>query len=393
MKDEARIQAAIGILARILAAGDAADRALQAWGRAHRFAGSKDRRAIAEHVYAALRSGAAGPGVDARAAMIAGLRDAGLDAARVEALFSGAEHAPPPLTQDERARLGAAPAPPPWLVRSLRRRFGAGMDAEMAALKARAPLDLRVNTLKAAPEQAMAALAEDGIVAEPFGRCATALRVVAGSVDVESCTAWRGGLVEIQDAGSQIVCALADARPGMAVLDLCAGGGGKSLALAAAMGNEGRVLATDIAPVRLKRLKPRAARAGATIVETRLLPDGWLEQGFPAAETFDRVVVDAPCSGSGTWRRNPETRLRLTPARLAELAALQGRLLDAAAALVRPGGLLLYITCSVLPEEGEDAVEAFLARTRGLGLDRPPLHLSPAATQTDGFFAALFRKS
>lgn len=390
MKEGARVQAAIAVLERVLLSGEAADRALHAWGRANRFAGAKDRRAIADHVYAALRSGS---GLDARAAAVAGLLASGRDLAAVAMLFNGEGYAPAPLTAAELEAFGRERPAADWLMPSLRRAFGDGAEAEIAALATRAPLDLRVNTLKSTPEQALSALAEDGIVAEPFEPCATALRVVAGSVDVESSGAYRAGLVEIQDAGSQIVCGLAGVRPGMAVLDLCAGGGGKSLALAAAMRNEGRVLATDIAPVRLKRLKPRAVRAGATIVETRLLPEDWLTQGFPDGETFDRVVVDAPCSGSGTWRRNPETRLRLTPARLAELAVLQGMLLDAAVPLVRAGGLLLYITCSVLPEEGEDVVEALLARTPGLALDRPVRRLSPVRTGTDGFFAALFRKS
>jgi 16S rRNA (cytosine967-C5)-methyltransferase len=387
MRPDARVQAAIDVLALVLA-GAAADRALQAWGRANRFAGSGDRRAIGDLVYAALRSAAAAR--DPRAAILAGLRAQGIDP---EPLFTGARHAPAPLTPEERAALGLPETGlPDWLLASLRRAYGARAEAELAALTQRAPVDLRVNTLKATRATALEKLAEDGIAAEPLDHPATALRILAGSVDIDSSAAHALGYVEVQDAGSQTVAALADARPGMAVLDLCAGAGGKALALAAAMTNTGRLLACDTAAVRLKRLVPRAARAGATIIETRQLAEDWLDQPNPFAETFDRVVIDAPCSGSGTWRRNPETRARLTPAGLAHLTALQARLLDAAAPLVKTGGRLVYITCSVLPEEDEDQATAFLARSPGFTAP-PATRLSPASTATDGFFCAVFERS
>lgn len=389
MRDDARVQSAIVILGRILNHGEAADRALQAWGRSNRFAGSKDRRAIAEYVYAALRSGNQS---DPRRAMLAALKRRGMSAQAIEALFSGVRHAPERLSEGERALLGDDTDATSWLDVSLRRRFGDATEFELRALCGRAPLDLRVNTLKATAGRAMEVLAEDGIVVERVAGAETALRVVAGSVDVESSAAWSAGLIEVQDAGSQMVCALADARPGMAVLDLCTGAGGKALAIAAAMENRGRLVAADIAPVRLKRLAPRARRAGATIIEPVLLAPDWLDGPAPFEGFFDRVVVDAPCSGSGTWRRNPETRLRLTPERLAGLTALQRRLLDAAARQVKPGGRLLYITCSILPEEGEDVAAAFAAAHPGFARG-PSLALSPASSGTDGFFAAAFDRS
>ncbi|MCC6921154.1 MAG: RsmB/NOP family class I SAM-dependent RNA methyltransferase [Alphaproteobacteria bacterium] len=389
MRDDARIQAAILILEGILNRGEAADRALQAWGRSNRFAGSKDRRAIADHVYAALRNASCG---DPRRAMIDALRQQNIGIPAIEALFSGERHAPVALSEDERTLLHDDTSATTWLDVSLRRRFGDATASEIRALSERAPLDLRVNALKAMPERAMDLLAEDGVVAEPVAGAPSALRVVAGSADVESSAAYEAGLVEIQDAGSQMVCALAGVRPGMAVLDLCTGAGGKALAFAAAMANRGRVVAADIAPVRLKRLAPRARRAGATIIEPHLLAPDWLDGPPPFDGLFDRVVIDAPCSGSGTWRRNPETRLRLTPARLAELAALQRRLLEAAAPQVKPGGRLLFITCSVLPEEGEDVAAAFAAAHPGF-VRGPGLALSPASSGTDGFFAAAFDRT
>lgn len=412
MRPAARIQAAIEVLTTVLG-GAAADRALQSWGRAHRFAGSGDRRAIADHVYAALRHG---PGQgDARATMIAGLAAQGVAKDTIEDLFEGGAHAPAPLSPAERELLDAPPAPAPaWLMASLRRAFGDCAEIELESLSRRAALDLRVNTLKTDRAGAAELLAAEGIAALDLPLPDTALSVLAGSVDVDGSETYALGFVEIQDSGSQIAAALVEARPGVAVLDLCAGAGGKTLALAAQMKNSGRLLATDTGEIRLRRLGPRAARAGATIVETRLLPGDWPENGVagrsPFSETFDRVLVDAPCSGSGTWRRNPETRARLTQGSLAALAEQQNRLLDAAAPLVAAGGRLVYVTCSVLPEEGEDVAAAFLARHGTFAAEpiqpiyesvfgRPPprplkdhLRLSPAADGTDGFFVTVFTR-
>ncbi len=390
MRPDARVAAAIEVV-RLVLAGSAADRALVAWGKSNRFAGSGDRRAIGDIVFAALRSGDASR--DPRAMVIAGLAQTH-GAAELESLFSGARHAPPPLTETERAALALPAEPvPAFLAASLARAFGDRQQAELAALQSRAPLDLRVNTLKATRDEALEKLAEDGIIAEPLPLVGTALRVLAGGVDVESSEAHRLGLVEIQDAGSQIAAAALDAQPGDTVLDLCAGAGGKTLALAAAMKNTGRILACDTGAVRLKRLPGRAQRAGVSIIETQLLAEDWLDQPSPFSNTFDRILIDAPCSGSGTWRRNPETRARLTPIRMAGLTTLQVHLLAAAAPLVKPGGRLTYVTCSILPDEDEDVAEAFLSAHPDFTATGPSRRLSPHSTGTDGFFIASFTKA
>ena len=392
MRPAARLQAAIEILGEVLDRGAAADRAVQAWGRANRFAGSGDRRAIAEHVYAALR---AAQSRDPRLAAIEGLKAGGVEPAAIAASFDGGRHAPAPLNDAERGVLAGPPAPPPlWLRQRLERAFGTGMARELEALKGRAPLDLRVNTLKSTRDAAAERLAADGVITAPLGIAPAALRVTSGEGALERSEAFASGSVEIQDAGSQAVAAMCAARPGMAALDLCAGAGGKTLALAAAMENSGRLVAADTGAVRLKRIAGRAARAGAGIIETTLLAADWLEAGddpFGGAR-FDLVLVDAPCSGSGVWRRNPETRLRLTEDGVASLAALQARLLAAAAARVKPGGRLVYVTCSVLPDENEDVAQGFLEAASAFVAEGGPRRFSPAATDTDGFFAAIFRK-
>lgn len=387
MKPDARVAAAIEIVTLVLE-GAAADRALVAWGKANRFAGSGDRRAIGDIVFAALRSGDTSR--DPRLMVIAGLAKTN-DPGAIDALFTGSKHGPPPLSEAERATLGLATGTmPAWLAASLARAWGDTAQAELAALQGRGPLDLRVNTLRGTREAAVEKLSEDGIIAEPLPLIGTALRVLAGSVDVESSEAHKLGLVEVQDAGSQLAAAALQAQPGDTVLDLCAGAGGKTLALAAAMQNTGRILACDTGPVRLKRIAGRAQRAGATIIETRTLAEDWLDRPSPFEETFDRVLIDAPCSGSGTWRRNPETRARLTPESIATLTALQTHLLAAAAPLVRAGGRLTYVTCSILPDENEDISAAFLSAHPDFTPAEPPRRLSPLTSGTDGFFIASF---
>ncbi len=254
----------------------------------------------------------------------------------------------------------------------------------LEALRARAPLDLRVNLLKATPAEAVAALAGDGIEAGPVPLAPTALRVLDGARRVAGSSAYAQGLVEIQDTASQAVADLADARPGETVLDLCAGGGGKTLALAASMQNVGRLLAHDIAPQRIAGLPDRAARAGARV---EIVPTAALD-GLAGA--CDLVFVDAPCSGSGAWRRNPDAKWRLTPAALDRLAATQDALLDQAARLAAPGGRILYATCSILPRENADRVGAFLARAPGWRLAESR---APAPPAGDGFHAALLDNS
>ncbi|MBN9506434.1 MAG: RsmB/NOP family class I SAM-dependent RNA methyltransferase [Altererythrobacter sp.] len=391
MTPAARVETAIGLLdgviASALAKGPPADRILADWFKANRFAGSKDRRAIRELVYRAIR--ACGPiPQTGRAAL---LRLAEEDPSLL-LLFDGSAYGPPPLAEGELvAEGGLAPA---WLTERLER---AGIEGEeAAALLGRAPLDIRVNTLKA--DHASLALPESG---EPLA-AAQGLRLPPGTA-VEQWDAYAQGLIEVQDGGSQLACEAVAASPGETVIDLCAGAGGKTLALAAAMANQGTLVAADTDRTRLGRLAPRAARAGALVAETVLLdPDRELERLAAWRGKADAVLVDAPCSGTGTWRRNPEARWRLDAASLGRVMALQRHLLAVAADLVRPGGRLIYVTCSLLDEEGAEQAAAFLADHPGwraeapslpLGRPRGPgLRLTPLHDGTDGFFIARLAK-
>ena len=389
MTPAARVQTAIELLDAVIAGarakGAPADRILADWFKSNRFAGSKDRRAIRELVYAAIR--ACGPVPESgRAAM---LRLAQVDEA-IAPLFDGSNYGPAPVGDEEQAAEGSVA--PAWLVDRLAASDIAGPEAE--ALLDRAPLDLRVNTLKAERATISQTLPEPAeATAAPQG-----LRLATGTL-VEQWPAYRDGAVEVQDTGSQLACLAVAAQPGETVVDLCAGGGGKTLALAAAMDNLGRLIASDTDRNRLSRLAPRAARAGATNIETVLLdPQRELEALAPYVGQADAVLVDAPCSGTGTWRRNPEARWRMSPDSLERLAALQAHLIDLAATLVRPGGRLVYVTCSLLDEEGADQFAAFLARHPGLqprDLSLPlgrargqGVRLTPGHDGTDGFFIA-----
>ena len=262
--------------------------------------------------------------------------------------------------------------------------------AELRALLEPASLDLRVNLLKANRDDARAALAAEGLEAVPTPLSPWGLRI-EGRRQVTTGAAFREGLVEIQDEGSQLVAALVDARPGMRVVDLCAGAGGKTLALAMTMQNRGQLVACDVSAVRLDGAVRRLRRAGVHNVERHLLEPGdkWIKR---RAASFDRVLVDAPCTGTGTWRRNPDARLRLTEADVAELLPKQAGVLDEAASLVRKGGRLVYATCSLLSEENEDQVSAFVSRHPGF-TQVDVLTLTPARHRTDGFFAAVLERS
>jgi 16S rRNA (cytosine967-C5)-methyltransferase len=386
MTPAARVQAAIDLLDAIIAAardgGAAADVVATRWFKERRYAGSGDRRAIREWVWAAIRRFGEVP-PSGRAAMVA-LAD---DDAGLAALFSGQGHAPAPIAADEpRAAGGAAPG---WL----RPLLDPLIDArEIPAMLDRAPLDIRINPLRAAG------------VALPDGTSLPAplhgLRLPADTPVMDS-PAWAAGAIEVQDAGSQWIAQACAAQPGMTILDLCAGGGGKALALASAAAGKARIVAADIDRRRLGALPPRAERAGA-VIETRLLDPG---KETPALADLvgqcDVVLIDAPCSGSGTWRRNPEARWRLTPARLDRLVAQQQRLLDIAAPLVAPGGALVYAVCAVTRAEGAGQAAAFLARApgwravaalpEGVGRDAGPGRLlTPRHDATDGFFLARF---
>lgn len=360
MTPGARVAAAAEILDRILA-GTPAEQALTTWARGNRFAGSGDRAAIRDHVFDALRrresSAALGGGRTGRALMIGLLRGQGVDPAT---LFTGQGHAPAVLTEAE-ATLApegeGLPDPvrldyPDWAEGHLRDSLGAEFEPVMACLRARAPVFARVNLSRGTRAAAVHALQAEGVVAVPHPLAETALEVTSGARGLRLTRALADGLVDLQDASSQAVVAaiLAGGIPGR-VLDYCAGGGGKSLALA---DRGARVLAHDADPGRMTDLPARAERAGVRIER---VTKGEAQARAP----FDLVVTDVPCSGSGAWRRQPEARWTLTPARFAELCDLQETILNEAAGLVVPGGRLAYVTCSLLRAENEDRVSAFLA--------------------------------
>jgi 16S rRNA (cytosine967-C5)-methyltransferase len=390
MTPAARVQAAIELLDQIIVAarskGAPADRIIADYFRARRYAGSKDRRAVRDLVYQAIRLCGPVP-ASGRAAMLA---VAGQDEA-VAALFDGSPHGPAARGEgEEAANTGLAPK---WLAAALR---ASGLGGrEIAALLDRAPLDIRVNALKADREGL--ALPEPG---EPLAS-AQGLRFESGT-QVEAWEAYEQGLIEIQDLGSQLIVESLPVSPGDTIIDLCAGGGGKTLALAARLGNAASLVAADTDKRRLGNLAPRAARAGAAVDHTVLLDPGReMRSLHPWANKADHVLVDAPCSGSGTWRRSPEGRWRLDPAELARLNQLQDHVLDLAAQLTRPGGSVAFVTCSVLDAEGPDRISAFLERhpgwrtedvtlplgtPRGAGMRLDPLHHG-----TDGFFVACLR--
>ena len=430
MTPAARLAAAIDLLEQIDSSGrKPADAVANDFFRARRFIGSGDRRAVSDRVWAVLRTrrrltwwlARAGAHPAARLLVGASLLLEGWTMDGVEQGFAGGQFAPAPLVAPERDVLrplaGRTLDHPSmseavrleildWILPHLQDRFGDDLAAEMAAMAEPAPLDLRANSLKTTREEARAALLAEGIEAEPTPHAPWGLRV-AHRRAVTSGPAFQTGMVEIQDEGSQLVAHLVGAAPGMRVADWCAGAGGKTLAIAALMENRGHVVACDVSEARLDGAVKRLRRAGVHNVERHVTVDGdkWAKR---RARTFDRVLVDAPCTGTGTWRRNPDGRLRLTETDLAELIPKQARILDAAERLVRPGGHLLYATCSLLRHENEVQVEGFCARHPGYEVmplsdawslpTAPPcpdpyLVLTPAQHGTDGFFAAVLRRA
>lgn len=392
MTPAARTQAAIELLDAVLAAaregGAAADTLVSRYFAGRRYAGSTDRRVVRDLLYAAIRQ-AGEPPASGRAGLVA-LADA--DPA-LAATFDGSHHGPAPIDPAEpRATVGSVPA---WLSNRL---VASGLEtAAIEALVARAPLDLRVNRLKAGRADVRAQLPEASILTG----LPDALRLPSGT-PVARLPVVRDGWVEVQDAGSQAVTLAVPAAPDTLVVDLCAGAGGKTLALAAPMGSRGRIVACDTDRGRLGKLAPRAERAGVLIAETRLLnPRREAEALGDLVGQADAVLVDAPCSGTGTWRRNPEARWRITPDRLARLVDTQAMLLRLGATLVRPGGALVHVVCSVLDEEGAGQVDAFLAAHpawRAEPIDLPVgqprgrgQRLTPDRDGTDGFFVARLR--
>jgi 16S rRNA (cytosine967-C5)-methyltransferase len=440
MTPGARLQAAVELLTAIHEGSSPADRAAAAYFRGRRYIGGQDRRDVIDRVYAVLRHRArlewwltrvVGAGaINDRWRMIAALALLdGWHADRIAGAFDGGQYRPQPLDrrESEAAHKLAGKSIdhpdqpnwvrreyPQWLDHQLRNLLGPRFDAEMAALGVEAPLDLRVNTLKATREQAIAALAEFNISATPTPLSPLGLRV-RGRPPLATLPCFRDGLVEVQDEGSQLAALLVDARPGMRVVDFCAGAGGKTLAMAAAMRNKGHIVACDVLQGRVDRAGTRLNRAGVHNVERRGLAterDPWVKRH---ARSFDRVLVDAPCSGVGTWRRNPDAKWRFTTDDLTAVIDLQRRILDSASRLVKPGGRLIYATCSLLPSENAAQVTSFAkdhpefallpvadvwadtigrmpAGTASPTADRL-LQLTPAAHETDGFFVAVLERT
>ncbi|MBU6299102.1 MAG: RsmB/NOP family class I SAM-dependent RNA methyltransferase, partial [Alphaproteobacteria bacterium] len=368
MKASARVQAAIDILESLGATAQPVDRYLRDYFHVRRYAGSKDRAFVAERVYTVMRHRSSLAwrmgSDDPRALVIGSLLVEGVSGDALVGLFNGQGYGAPALTEAERAAIATPPAAepplhvrgefPPFLEPELTRAFGTSLLDEMLALQARAPVDLRVNTLRAERNAVMAALRADGFATEPMPYAPHGLRLppAEGSARLGASSQFVDGAFEFQDEAAQIVALLCGAQPGMRVLDFAAGAGGKSLALAALMENKGEIVAHDVDPARLRQLAPRAARAAATIIRpTSKLPTG----------TFDIVLIDSPCSGSGTWRRQPELRWRLKPERLRSLNTLQDDLLSQGAEHTALGGRLIYATCTLLPCENEDRIARFLS--------------------------------
>jgi 16S rRNA (cytosine967-C5)-methyltransferase len=433
VKPESRLAAVLELLTEIDTQSRPADQVAGAWLRARRYIGAKDRRAISDRVWGMLRRRARLDWWMAhieqkstpRGRLLADLVLAdNMKPDTISPLFVGGDRGAGTLTPEDWALVQALKGRdlfhhempawvrgeyPEWLEPKLSAVFGEHLAREMGGLRDEAPVDLRVNTLKSTRDEALAALVAEGLEPVPTSLSPIGLRLPARAA-LPAQTAFREGLVEVQDEGSQLLALLVDARPGMAVVDFCAGAGGKTLALAATMENKGRLLACDVNERRAERATLRLRRSGVHNVTTRLLDgenDKWIKRH---SGTFDRVLVDAPCSGSGTWRRNPDAKWRLTPAGLDELIAVQGRILASASRLVQPGGRLVYATCSLLAEEDERRIEAFLGEHADFSVmplaeawqaiggacpfEGPYLRLTPARHGTDGFFAAvLIRKS
>lgn len=432
MKPGARIQAAIEILATFEARPKPLERMLKDWGRANRYAGSKDRRAIGEYAYSVMRMRGELAhkmgSTDPRALMIALLHRQGLQVAEQEGAddwkswFDGSAHAPEPLTMAEVNLLVAdeTELPPAarlnvqdWLLEDINRTFGNDATVAMAAMAGRATVDLRANALKTTRLKAHEALAGEDIEAGGTPLAPMGLRIIeAGGAPrskVDQSKAYKSGLVEIQDEGSQLAAMIAGAKPGDQVIDLCAGAGGKTLALAAAMGNHGQIFACDTEGAKLKNLKPRLARAGVRNVQVKKIhswtadPDDVDPDLYELTASADLVVLDVPCSGSGTWRRHPDARWRLTPEDLTSYCSAQIAILNRAADLVKPGGRLVYITCSILARENEEQVTRFLNdhpdfKREDIDPSLPGirikggLQMAPHITGTDGFFVAVMQK-
>ena len=381
MTPAARVAAAIEVLDRWLD-GVPAEKALTGWARGARYAGSKDRAAVRDHVYDVLRRKGACEalgGADGRGLMLGLVRVQGVDPATV---FSGEGHAPVPLSDAEKqapdVRSDVWRDVPDWLHQPLRESLGARAADIVGAMQTRAPLYLRVNARKASVNQAQERLLEDGIKTETCP-AEMALKVTEGDRRLRQSSAYLDGLVEIQDLSVQLACAAVDWPQRGRVLDYCAGGGGKALAIAAV--SDATVFVHDAIAARMSDIPARASRAGVTLAET-------MKPSMHAP--YDLVLCDVPCSGSGTWRRDPEAKWRLTPGRLAELGQLQRQIVEQAQTLVKPGGRLVYMTCSLLDAENEAVVNSVVSAPEW-DLLTSARFLPPEAS--DGFFLAVMRRN
>ena len=435
MTPGAQIAAAIEVLEAVHGfwdAGKAApvDGILGNYFRTRRFIGSKDKGFISRRVYGALRSGASlqwwveqgGLPTIPRSVIIALLAtEERLPLTVLQGYFSGNGYDPHALDAKEQkfisniASYDVSAMPewmrlnmPEWLLAKLKKQYGKDVEAEIAALNIEAPFDIRVNTLKTDRDKARARLRDEGFQSAPTPMSPHGLRLEKRGALFTTET-FKNGWVEVQDEGSQLAALLVDAKPGQKVIDFCAGAGGKTLALAAQMKNKGRILAWDTSEIRLEQAPKRFARAGVDNVQKQIIKsesDPFIKRHKDSA---DRVLVDAPCTGSGTWRRNPDLKWRMQPTDLAEMNAIQAKILDSAARLVKPGGRMIYATCSLLDEENEDQVKQFLSKFPDFRVVSPAeiwnnqwtfwtdttahyLRLTPHQHGTDGFFAAVLEK-
>lgn len=382
MTPAARISAAIEVL-DLIQSGQAAEQALSGWGRSHRFAGSKDRAAIRDHVFDALRrlrsSQILGGGEDGRSIMIGLLRGQGMNP---EDLFTGEGHAPALISDAERSRFATPDGPtaldcPDWAYDEFQAGLKEDTDQILELLRHRAPVFLRVNLARITREEGIATLARDGVEARPHPLAGSALEVVENHRKVAGSEAYLSGFVELQDAASQALVDCLGITPGMRVLDYCAGGGGKALAMAA-LGAE--VVAHDISPRRMKDLPDRARRAGVHI-QTCATAD------LEALPKFDLVLADAPCSGSGSWRRDPQGKWQMSPDRLNKIQSIQRSILKEIPQYAVPGGMLAYATCSLFASENGDQI-ATVACDWDVQFKRQYTPLEGG----DGFFVALLTR-
>src|ERR1700676_3933889 len=431
MTPAARLSAAIELIDAIDTQRIPAAKALKEWGTAHRYAGSGDRAAISGLIWDVLRRRASSAWImdeDTPRARVLGVlkRERGFDADGIAALCDGGRFAPAPLSEAERAALtsrslDAAPAPiagdyPEWLDGYLTQVFGEDRVGEATAMASRAPLDLRVNTLKAKREKVLASTAHLGTMSTPWSPLGLRIELGADARNpgIHSEEDFIKGLIEVQDEGSQLAALLSGAKPGEQVIDICAGAGGKTLALAAMMQGKGRLIATDHDKRQLAPIYERLSRAGIHNADGRA-PKGDADPLADIKASADLVLIDAPCTGTGTWRRNPDAKWRMRPGALEVRLKDQAEVLDRAAALVKPGGRIAYVTCSVLPAENGEQIRNFVTRHPEFAVVPPSqvatalwdkaeqftaatlqspegLLMTPRRTGTDGVFGSVLKR-